>query len=160
MQTGFVVIPRKNGVAAADEPIEVWPLVEAALAVVEADPATFEAARRAIQWSDGCVILANYLNSEAKRVHRMDYRFKAPLLVLAADLARIDKAADSFYCSGEGCIYFETDDAQYSFHVFKDWTVDWHAVADDAGDGYEWTGEEQQTWALERLLEFLDDDSA
>lgn len=157
-----VRIPRKDGVAADEPPVTVWPLVEAALDRIEADEATREAARCALRSSDGCVVLANYLNSEAKRVHKMDYRFKVPLIALAAELARQDGAADSVYCPDEGCVYFETDEAQYSFHVFKDWTVDWEAVADETTPGYEWAGEEQQTWALDRLLDYIDveDDSS
>jgi len=150
-----VVIPRKAEVSAEEAPVAVWPLVEAALDVIGADEVTREAARYAMETSDGCAVLANYLNSEAKRVHKMDYRFKVPLVVLAAELAREDGLADSVYCPGEGCVYFETDDAQYSFHVFKDWTVDWEAVADDTAEGYEWSGEEQQAWALDRLLSYL-----
>lgn len=150
-----VVVPRKPGVAADEAPVEVWPLVEAALDAIGADEVTREAARHALATSDGCVVLANYLNSEAKRVRRMDYRFKVPLVVLAAELARRDGRADSVYCPSEGCLYFETDEAQFSFHVFRDWTVDWAAVADETVDGYAWSGEEQQAWALDRLLAYL-----
>lgn len=153
-----VTIPRKEGVATAEEAVSVWPLVEAALNQIEADVTTREAAEAAIAWSDGCVVLANYLNSEAKRMHRMDYRFKAPLIVLAAVLAREDDGADSIYDPEEGAIYFETDDGQYSFHVFKDWTIDWEAVADEVQTRYEWSGIENQTWALDQLLNYLDYD--
>jgi hypothetical protein len=155
MSEPTIVIPRKADVAAAETPVAVWPLVEAALDVIGADATTREAARYALRSSDGCVVLANYLNSEAKRVHKMDYRFKVPLVVLAAELAREDDRADSVYCPGEGCVYFETDEAQYSFHVFKDWTVDWGAVADETVQGYAWAGEEQQAWALDRLLSYI-----
>jgi hypothetical protein len=154
-----VRIPRKTGVATIDETVvAVWPLVEAALDVIGADAITRAAARAALATSDGCAVLANYLNSEAKRVHRMDYRFKVPLIVLAADLARADGGADAVYCPDEGCVYFETDEAQYSFHVFKDWTVAWETVAPETIPGYEWAGEEHQTWALDRLLTYLPDD--
>jgi len=152
-----VQIPRRDGVAAAEPPLAVWPLVVAALDVIEADEVTRAAARCAMASSDGCVVLANYLNSEAKRVHKMDYRFKVPLIALAAELARTDRGADSVYCPTEGCLYFETDLGQYSFHVFKDWTVEWETVADETIEGYEWAGEEQQTWALDRLLEYGED---
>ncbi|MFQ5568504.1 MAG: hypothetical protein ACE5G0_02450 [Rhodothermales bacterium] len=151
-----VVVPRKEGVATHEEPVAVWPLVEAALQKIEADDVTCEAARIALSSSDGCVVLANYLNSEAKRIHRMDYQFKIPLIVLAAERARDDDGADSIYDKEEGAIYFETDEGQYSFHVFKDWTVDWEAVADEVINGYEWTGVENQTWALDQLLTYLD----
>ena len=147
-----VVVPRKDGVATTEEPLAIWPFVETALQKIEADTVTYEAARAALETSDGCVVLANYLNSEAKRIHRMDYRFKVPLIVLAAECAREDGGADSIYDAEEGAIYFETDDGQYSFHVFKDWTVDWEAVADEVINGYEWTGIENQTWALDQLL--------
>ncbi len=151
----FVTIPRKEGVAEKEAPVQAWPFVEAALNVIGADPATREAAAEAILLSDGCVVLANYLNSEAKRVHRMDYRFKVPLIVLAAELGREDGGVDSIYDPGEGAIYFETDEAQYSFHIFKDWTVDWTAVADEVQEKYGWSGVENQAWALDQLLAFL-----
>lgn len=154
-----VIIPRKEGVSGpADQPVAVWPLIEAALKVIGADDITREAARLALRSSDGCAVLGNYLNSEAKRVLKMDYRFKVPLVVLAAQLALEDGSADAIYCPTEGCVYFETDEAQYSFHVFKDWTVDWSAVAHETIEGYEWAGEEQQAWALDRLLTYLGND--
>jgi hypothetical protein len=151
-----VVVPRKEQATVDDEPVDVWPLVEAALDKIDADPTTRDAARAAVETSDGCVVLANYLNSEAKRVHKMDYRFKVPLVVLAAEMAREDGGADSIYDPDEGAIYFETDDAQYSFHVFKDWTVDWEDVADEVLEDYPWSGIENQTWALDQLLRYLD----
>lgn len=151
-----VVIPRKEGVAAEEEPCAVWPLVLAALEKVEADQVTKDAALEAMQYSDGCVVLANYLNSEAKRVHKMDYRFKVPLIVLAAKLAEEDGGADCIYDPTEGALYFETDDGQYSFHVYKDWTVDWAKVAHEVESGYKWSGVENQTWALDKLLAYLD----
>lgn len=152
-----VVIPRKENVTSkSEEAVPVWPLVEAALEKIEADEPTRDAARAAVEYSDGCVILANYLNSQAKRVHKMDYRFKVPLVVLAAQKAREDDRADSIYDPDEGALYFETDEDQYSFHVFKDWTVDWPQVADEEISGYEWIGIENQTWALDRLMSFLD----
>ena len=152
-----VEIPRKENVTSkSTEPVAVWPLIEAALDKIEADEPTRDAARAAVEYSDGCVVLANYLNSQAKLVHKMDYRFKVPLVVLAAEKAREDDRADSIYDPDEGALYFETDEDQYSFHVFKDWTVDWPAVADEEINGYEWIGIENQTWALDRLMSFLD----
>ena len=150
-------IPRKEGVASEDNEMAVWPAVETALNAIGADEVTREAARAALEYSDGCVVLANYLNSEAKRVHKMDYRFKVPLLVLAAQMGRDDGGADSVYDPDEGALYFETDDGQYSFHVFKDWTVDWVAVADEVTTRYQWSGIENQAWALDRLLQYLDE---
>lgn len=153
-----VTPPRKEGVLTESEPIAVWPIVKAALDLIEAEDTTREAAQIAIQSSDGCVVLANYLNSEAKRVHKMVYDFKVPLIVLAAEMAREDDGADSIYDPEEGAIYFETDADQFSFHVHKDWTVDWPAVADEVIKGYEWTGNENQTWALDQLLAYLEID--
>lgn len=150
-----VVVPRRANVTAEEKPEAVWPLVEAALDKIEADAVTREAARAALTCSDGCVVLANYLNSEAKRQHRMDYRFKVPLIVLAAQLARDDGGCDSVYDPEEGALYFETDDDQYSFHVFKDWTVEWERVADETQKGYPWSGVENQTWAFDQLLTYL-----
>ena len=153
-----VVVPRKEGVTASEEPrtVAIWPLVEAALQRIEADETTAEAARVALASSDGCVVLANYLNSEAKRIFSMDYQFKVPLIVLAAEMAREDDGADSIYDPEEGALYFETDEGQYSFHVFKEWTVDWENVADEVQAGYDWNGIENQTWALDLLLDYLD----
>ncbi len=151
-----VVVPRKENVTVEEEEVTVWPLVDAALTLLEADEVTIEAARAALASSDGCVVLANYLNSEAKRVHKMDYRFKVPLITLAAEMARDDGGADSVYDPDEGALYFETDESQYSFHVFKDWTVAWDRVADEVVGGYEWSGIENQTWALDQLLAYLD----
>ena len=151
-----VVVPRKEGVTIKAEPVAVWPLVEAALQRIEADDTTIEAARVALESSDGCVVLANYLNSEAKRLFSMDYQFKVPLIVLAAEMARDDDGADSIYDPDEGAVYFETDEGQYSFHVFKEWTVDWAEVVDEVINGYDWTGIENQTWALDQLLTYLD----
>ena len=151
-----VTIPREEDAANDPEPVEVWPLVEAALDKIDADPSTRDAAEAAIEHGDGSVVLANYLNSEAKRVHEMDYRFKVPLVVWAAEQARADDTATSIYDPDEGCVYFETEVSQFSFHVYKDWTVDWPAVADEVQAGYEWSGEDNQTWALDWLMDFLD----
>jgi len=150
-----VTIPREEE-AGAPEPIQVWPLIASALDTIDADPSTRDAARAAMEHGDGCVVLGNFLNSEAKRVHEMDYRFKVPLVVLAAEQAREDGTATSIYDPDEGCVYFETDVSQFSFHVYKDWTVDWPAVADEVQEGYEWSGEDNQTWALDWLMDFLD----
>ena len=153
-----VTPPRKEGVLTESNSITVWPLIETALDLIEADQTTRDAAKVAIMSSDGCVVLANYLNSEAKRVSKMDYSFKVPLICLAAEMARDDDGADSIYDPDEGALYFETDNDQFSFHVYKDWTVDWPAVADEVIKGYEWTGNENQTWALDLLLSYQDVD--
>ncbi|MEM9666046.1 MAG: hypothetical protein AAF970_14000, partial [Bacteroidota bacterium] len=155
-----VTIPRKDGVSTAesdDAPVPVWPLIESAFGRIGVeDEAIWDAARTALTSSDGCVVLANYLNSEAKRVPKMDYAFKVPLIVLASQMALDDDGCDCIYDPDEGAVYFETDDAQYSFHVFKDWTVDWAAIADDVQAGYTWSGIENQTWALDQLLRYID----
>ncbi len=151
-----VTIPREEDAADAPESVAVWPLVETALDRIDADPSTRDAAEAALEQGDGCVVLANFLNSEAKRVHEMDYRFKVPLVVLAAEQAREDETATSVYDPDEGCVYFETDVSQFSFHVYKDWTVDWPQVVDAVQEDYEWSGEENQTWALDWLMEFLE----
>ena len=150
-----VTIPRDED-AGEPEPVEVWSLVESALDTIDAEPSTRDAARAAMEHGDGCVVLANFLNSEAKRVHEMDYRFKVPLVVLAAEQAREDDTATSIYDPKEGCVYFETDVSQFSFHVYKDWTVDWSGVADEVEHDYEWSGKDNQTWALDWLMDFLD----
>ena len=155
-----VTPPHREDAISASETVKLWPLVQAALDKVEADETTRDAARQAMTCSDGCVVLANYLNSEAKRIKKMDYSFKVPLIVYAAEQARIDERADSIYDPEEGAIYFETDEDQYSFHVYKDWTVDWEAVADEVIKNYEWSGNENQTWALDLLLAYLEIDLA
>lgn len=151
-----VVIPRKENTTKSEEPVEVWPLVEAALDKIEADEPTRQAAKAAMEVSDGCATLANFLNSQAKRVHKMDYRFKVPLVVLGAKLAREDGGAETIYDPEEGAIYFETDDHQFSFHVYKDWTVDWESVAQRIEEGYSWDGVEKQVWALDWLMAYLE----
>ena len=151
-----VTIPREEDAADEPEAVKVWPLVASALDKIDADPSTRDAAEAAIEHGDGSVVLANFLNSEAKRVHEMDYRFKVPLVVWAAERARADDTATSIYDPDEGCVYFETDVSQFSFHVYKDWTVDWPEVADEVEAGYEWSGEDNQTWALDWLMDFLD----
>jgi hypothetical protein len=151
-----VTIPREEDAADEPEHIKVWPLVDSALDKIDADPSTRNAAEAAIEHGDGSVVLANFLNSEAKRVHEMDYRFKVPLVVWAATQAREDDTATSIYDPDEGCVYFETDVSQFSFHVYKDWTVDWPEVANEVQAGYEWSGEDNQTWALDWLMDFLD----
>lgn len=156
IETLSVTIPRKEEAADEPTPVQVWPLVDAALNTIDADPSTRDAAQAALEHGDGCVVLANFLNSEAKRVHEMDYRFKVPLVVLAAEQAREDDTATSIYDPEEGAVYFETDVSQFSFHVYKDWTVDWPAVADETQEGYEWNGEDNQTWALDWLMDFLE----
>ncbi len=151
-----VTIPRKENTTKSEEPVQVWPLVEAALDKIDADPSTREAARAAMEVSDGCATLANFLNSQAKRVHKMDYRFKVPLVVMAAEMAREDGGAESIYDPEEGAIYFETEDHQFSFHVYKDWTVDWESVADRIEEGYDWDGVEKQVWALDWLMAYME----
>ncbi|WP_051141386.1 hypothetical protein [Salisaeta longa] len=154
-----VVIPRKENTTTSNDPVDVSALVEAALDKIDADEPTREAAEAALEYSDGCVVLANYLNSQAKRVERMDYRFKVPLIVMAAEMAREDGGAESIYDPEEGALYFElnTDEnMQFSFHVYKDWTVDWEAVADVVEHGYPWSGVENQVWALDWLMDYLE----
>jgi len=156
IQERSVVIPRKENTTKTEDPVEVWPLVEAALDKIDADPSTRQAAEAAMEVSDGCATLGNFLNSQAKRVHKMDYRFKVPLIVYGAELGREDGGAETVYDPEEGAIYFETDDNQFSFHVDKDWTVDWERVADRVEEGYDWDGVEKQVWALDWLMAYLD----
>ncbi|MEM6647658.1 MAG: hypothetical protein AAF730_15540 [Bacteroidota bacterium] len=132
--------------------MRIWPILERTLRQVDADAMTREAASAALVSSEGCIVLANYLNSAVKRVQRADYRFKAPLLTLAARRAEDDDGVDLIYDPKEGALYAETDEAQFSFHVYKDWTVDWSLVAHETIPHYTWSGIEQQTWALEVLL--------
>ncbi|GAB5518120.1 MAG: hypothetical protein RhofKO_03710 [Rhodothermales bacterium] len=149
----IVCIPRQpsvSGLALAET--HVWPILDRTLRQLNADAVTREAACAALASSEGCIVLANYLNSEVKRSHRADYRFKVPLLVLAAHRADQDDGVDLIYDPAEGALYAETDNAQYSFHIFKDWTVDWEAVAHETIPHYAWSGIEQQTWALDALL--------
>ena len=154
----YVVIPRKEGIDTDSDPVTVWPVVESTLKLIQADEVVYDAARIAMASSDGCATLANYLNSEAKKVHKMDYSFKVPLLVLASEMSRTDRFADTIFDPEEGILYIETDEAQFSFHVQKDWTVDWKRVADEISTNYDWSGIENQSWALDQLLAFLEID--
>jgi hypothetical protein len=156
IESETVVIPRKENTTKSEDPVEVWPLVEAALDTVEADPTTREAAEAAMEVSDGCATLANFLATQEEEVPKMDFRFKVPLLVRAAKLGRDDGGVDSIYDPEEGMLYFETDDHPFAFPVHEDWTVDWERVADEVQDGYAWDGTETEVWALDWLMAYLD----
>lgn len=54
-----VVVPRKEETTKGEEPVKVWPLVEAALDEINADQPTRQAAEAAMEVSDGCATLAN-----------------------------------------------------------------------------------------------------
>lgn len=151
-----VVIPRKENTTKEEKPVTVWPLVASALDAIDADPSTRDAARAAMEWSDGCATLANYLESQAEHAPKMDYRYKVPLLVLAAELAAEDEGATSIYDPEEGALFFETDEHPFHFDVYKDWTVDWEQVADRVQRGYQWHGVENEVWALDWLMAYLD----
>ena len=152
-----VTIPRKENVTAeAEKPTAVWPLVEEALDAIEADDMTYDAARGALQRSDGCVVLATYLQSEVEHVPTADERFKVPLVVLAARHAEDDGGADAIYDPVEGTLYFETDEEDYAFEVRDDWTVDWPAVAEEEIESYPYAGGEHGPYALDRLMGYLD----
>jgi hypothetical protein len=149
-----VAIPRKANTTKDESPTTVWPLVESALDKVEADESTREAARAAMEQSDGCVTLANYLMVQADQVQKSDFRFKVPLLVLGAELAEEDDGVSSVYDPEEGMMYYETDDHQFAFPVDQDWTVDWEDVADEIQEGYPWTGGDTEVWALDWLMAY------
>ncbi len=153
-----VTIPRKEGTTKSNDPIEVWPLVKAALERVEADEHVMDAAESALAHSDGCVAIGNFLDTESARIQRMDFRYRVPLLVLAARKAREDGRADSIYDSAEDILFFETDQDQYPFDISKDWTVDWMEVADERIDGYDNIGSDNETWATDRLMDFQEID--
>ncbi len=151
-----VVVPRKANTTKEETALTVWPYVKQALDDIDADPSTRDAAEAAFASSDGAATLANYLNSQAKRIHKADYDFKVPLIVHAAQLARDDGGAETIYDPDEGAIYFETDEHQFSFHVFKDWTVEWERVADRVETDYPWDGMERQVWALDWLMDYME----
>ncbi|MFB6272456.1 MAG: hypothetical protein ABEL51_06135 [Salinibacter sp.] len=151
-----VVIPRKKDTTKEEKPVEVWPLVEAALDKVDADPTTRQAAEAAMEVSDGCATLANFLISQAEQVEKMDYRFKVPLIVLGAKLAREDGGSETIYDPEEGVFHFETDEHQFAFEVHEDWTVDWEQVADRVQGGYNSDEVEKQVWALDWLMAYLE----
>lgn len=136
--------------------IAVWPLVEQALAQIEAEEITYDAAKAAILNSAGCVVLANYLVTEGIRVHKMDFSFRAPLLVLASTEALDDEAAYGLYDSEAGFMYFETDDYQFGFSVLKDWKVDWQQIADEVVTNYEPPEDINGGFALDILLSYAD----
>lgn len=151
-----VVVPRKENTTKDESPIAVWPLVESALKAIDADPSTQDAAQAAMESSDGCATLANYLISQAEYAPKMDYRFKVPLLVYATELAEDDDGAVSIYDPEEGAIFFETTDHEFHFDVEQDWTVDWPEVADRVQKGYQWQGVENEVWALDWLMAYQD----
>jgi len=151
-----VTIPRKENTTKGEGPVDVWPLVDAALDTIDADPTTREAAKAAMEVSDGCATLANFLASQEEEVPKMDFRFKVPLLVFGAKLARDDGGAESVYDPEEGMLYFETEDHPFAFPVHEDWTVDWTEVADRTETGYSWDGVEKNVWALDWLMAYLD----
>jgi hypothetical protein len=151
-----VTIPRKENTTKGEEPIKVWPLVETALDSIDADPTTRQAAEAALEVSDGCATLANFLLSQEEEAPNLDHQFKVPLLVLGATLAREDGGAETVYDPGEGVLYFETDDHPFAFPVYEDWTVDWEQVADRTQKGYAWDGAETDVWALDWLMAYLD----
>lgn len=151
-----VTIPRTENTTKGEEPVKVWPLVEKALDSVDADPTTRQAAEAALEVSDGCVTLANYLLSQEEEVPTLDTQFKVPLLVLGATMAREDDGVESVYDPEEGALYFETDDHPFAFSVYEDWTVDWERVADRTQKGYSWDGVETDVWALDWLMAYLD----
>jgi len=151
-----VTVPRKENTTKGEEPVEVWPLVEAALDTIDADPTTHQAAQAAMEVSDGCATLANFLASQEDEVPKMDFRFKVPLLVMGAKLGREDDGAETIYDSEEGVLYFETDDHQFAFPVHEDWTVDWEQVADRTTRGYAGDGVDKDVWALDWLMAYLD----
>lgn len=151
-----VAIPRKEDTTKGEGPVEVWPPVEAALDAIDADQPTRQAAEAAMEVSDGCATLANFLISQGEQVEKMDYRFKVPLLVLGAKLAREDGGAETTYDPAEGILVFETDDHQFAFEVYEDWTVDWKQVADRIEEGYDWDGVEKEVWALDWLMAYLE----
>lgn len=156
IESETVVIPRKENTTKSEEPMEVWPLVEAALDTIDADTTTRQAAEAAMEVSDGCATLANFLASQEEEVPTMDVRFKVPLLVRAAKLGRDDGGVDSVYDPEEGMLYLETEDHPFAFPVHEDWTVDWERVADDVQGGYSWDGTETEVWALDWLMAYLD----
>lgn len=151
-----VVIPRKEDTTKGEEPVEVWPLVEAALDDLDADEPTRQAAEAALEVSDGCATLANYLLSQADQVEKIDDRFKVPVLVLGAKLAREDGGAETIYDPTEGALHFKTDEHQFAFEVYEDWTVDWEEVADRIEHSHDWDGVEKQVWALDWLMAYLE----
>lgn len=155
-----VTIPRKENITAeAEASVSVWPIVEETLKAIGADDMTYEAARAALGRSDGCVVLATYLQSEVEHAPKADERFKVPLIVLAAQHAETDGGADAIYDPAQGALYFETDDEDYAFEVRDDWTVDWESVASEQVEGYSYAGGEHGPYALDRLMSYLDVDA-
>lgn len=156
IETRTVVVPRKENTTKDEKPITVWPLVKDALDTVDADASTYDAAQAAMEQSDGCATLANFLKSQGDQIQKMDYRYKVPLLVLAAEMGREDDNATSIYDPEEGALYFETDEHEFVFDVYKEWTVDWEEVADIVEEGYFWRDVDNDVWALDWLMAYLD----
>jgi hypothetical protein len=151
-----VVVPKKENFG-DDTPIKVWPLVSAALERIGADEVTHDSARNALETSHGCLALAHYLVSEGRKFQKMDFSFRAPLLVLAFQKSEQDDGADCLYVAADDVMYYETDVHQFGFNVMKDFTVDWLRAAHDRTKEYdETTVDGGHGWALDHLLEYAD----
>ena len=134
--------------------VVIWPLVNDALIAVSADEITFDAARNALASSSGTASLVNYLQMEGNNVKGMDFSFRAPLLCHLSALALDDNECDTIYDPDQTTFFIETDDAQYSLPVVKDYKIDWKSIADDVENDYEVVTDE--VWALDRLLAFAE----
>jgi len=151
-----VTVPIKVEMGDTLGEVLVWPLVEQALQAVSAQEITFDAARKALLSSHGCAALANYLEVEGESVHKMDYSYKAPLLVLAAQHAEDDDGADVILDDADRMLFLETDDYLFAFSVIKNWQVDWALVADEVTTEYEADTDMEKVWALDHLLEYAE----
>lgn len=149
-----VDVTYKPDFAPADSTVFVWPLVESALQTIGAEEITYDAARNALKTSHGCAALANYLQSEGEKIKKMDFSFRAPLLCLVIQRAGDDEGCDTIFDPEARLIFVETDEAQYSFPVIKDYEVDWRSIVDDVEIGYETVVDEE--WALDRLLAYAE----
>ncbi len=149
-----VFVTYKPDFAKLESTKKVWPLVETALQQIEAEEITYDAARSALASSHGCAALTNYLQSEGEKIKKMDFSFRAPLICLVAHLASEDQGCDTIYDPEAGVIFVETDEAQYSYPVMKDYQVDWKSIVDEVSEGYETVVDEE--WALDRLLAYAE----
>ncbi len=149
-----VSVPQKDGFDS--ETVTIWPRVEDALNAIGAEEITFDAARGALHSSHGCIVLAKYLVQEGRKIKKMDFGFRAPLLTRAFLLTEQDDGADCIYDSENGVIVCETDEHQFGFDVLKDWTVDWTMLSHEVIEDYEGLEDIDSAWTLDILLEYAD----
>ncbi len=148
-----VTVPQKDGFDT--QTVAIWSRVEEALGTIGAEEIVYDAARSAINSSQGCIVLAKYLVQEGLKIKKFDFGFRAPLLARAYRLTEQDDGADCVYDSENGQVIYETDEHQFGFDVLKDWTVDWRSLTHEVIDDYSME-DIDSAWTLDILLDHAD----